>query len=123
MLGSLVNGVVLCLCSDGQVEVESAFHQRCDDPGHSEPAEKNQLSYQPDHTEDKHCQPCVDIPISIDLAKITRASKELSSAFSTTAINLIVLADKSDLSTYNSALKTFDTVCYFSPLRTVILVV
>ena len=64
MGGNSAHGVVLCFGVDGHIEVESAFHERCDDPAHSRPTDQNQLSYQSDHTKDRHCEPCVDIPIS-----------------------------------------------------------
>jgi len=108
---------------DGHIEVESAFHERCDDPAHSQPADQKQLSYQSDHVKDKHCEPCVDIPISSGLAKITRVSKQLNSALAAPVANVIVLANKFNLSAYNSASNTFDAASYFRPLRTVILVV
>ena len=123
MGGNSAYGAVLCLGVDGQIENKSAFHERCDDPAHSQPTDQKQLSYQSDHVKDKHCEPCVDIPISIGLAKITRESKQLNSALPAPVTNAIVLANKFNLSAYNSASSTFDAASYFRPLRTVILVV
>ena len=120
-VGSSARGVVLCFGVDGHIEIESAFHERCDDSAHSQPTEKKQISYQVDHVEDRHCEPCVDIPIFISLAKISRASKQLNSAFPAT--NVIVLANKFNLSAYNSASSAFDAAPYFTPLRTVILLI
>ncbi len=121
MFGNIACGVVLCFGSDNHIEIESAFHERCDDSAHSQPTEKRQLSYQVDHVEDRHCEPCVDIPISIDLAKISHVSKQLNSTFPAT--NVIVLANKFNLSAYNSASSAFDAASYFTPLRTVILLI
>ncbi len=123
MFGNLVHGAVLCFGSDGQIEIESAFHERCDDHAHSQPTDPKQLSYQSDHIKDKHCEPCVDIPISIDLARITRVSKQLNSTFPAPATTVIVLANKFNLSAYNSASSAFDAVSYFTPLCTVILLI
>ncbi len=123
MFGSLAYQAVLCFGSDGQIEIESAFHERCDGLVHSQPTEKKQLSYQVDHVEDKHCEPCVDIPISISLAKISRVSKQLNSTFPHPAAKVIVLANKFNLSAYNSASSAFDAASYFTPLRTVILLI
>ncbi len=121
MVGNLAHGVVLCFGVDGHIEIESAFHERCDDPAHSQPTDQNQLSYQIDHVKDKHCEPCVDTPISISLAQISRVSKQLNSSFPAPAANVIVLANKFNLSAYNSASNTFDAASYFTPLRVVIL--
>ncbi len=123
MFDNLARGAVLCFGSDGQIEIESAFHERCGDPAHSQPTDQKQLSYQVDHVEDKNCEPCVDIPISIFLAKISRMSKRLNSTFPAPATNVIVLANKFNLSAYNSASSAFDAASYFTPLCTVILLI
>ncbi len=123
IVGNSAHGVVLCFGADGHIEIESAFHKRCDDTAHSQPTDQNQFSYQSDHVKDKNCEPCVDILISIGLAKITRVSKQLNSTFPAPVTNVIVPADKFNLSAYNSASSTFDANSYFTPLRTVILLI
>ena len=123
MFGNLAHRAVLCFGSDGQVDIESAFHKQCDDHAHSQPTDQNQLSYQSDHVKDMHCEPCVDVPIYVGLAKITRVSKQLNSTFSVPVKNVIVLANKFTLSAYNSASGAFDAASYFTPLCTVILLI
>jgi len=123
MFGNLAHGAVLCFGSDGHIEIESAFHERCDDSAHSQPTDQKQLSYQSDRVKDKHCEPCVDIPVSIGFAKITRVAKQLNSTFPAPAANVSVLANKFNLSAYNSALSAFDATSYFTPLRAVILLI
>ena len=121
IVGNSTHGAVLCLGSDGQIEIESAFHERCNDSVHPQSADQRQLSYQSDHMKDENCEPCVDIPIFISLAKISSVSKQLNSTFPAT--NVIVLANKFNLSAYNSASSAFDAAPYFAPLRTVILLI
>ena len=123
MFGNSAHGVMLCFGSDGQIKIESAFHERCDDPACSQHRDQKQLSYQSDPIKDKNCEPCVDLPVSISLAKISRVSKQLNSTFSAPATNAVVLANKSNLSAYNSASNTFGATSYFTSLRTVILIV
>ena len=123
IVGNSAHGVVLCFGVDGHIEIESAFHERCDDPAHSQPTDQRQLSYPSDHVKDKHCEPCVDVPISIGLAEITRVSKQLNSTFPAPATNVIVLANKFNPSAYSAASNTFAATSYFIPLRTVILLV
>ena len=123
IVGNSAHGAVLCFGSDGHTEIESAFHERCGAPAHSQPTEKKQLSYQVDHVEDKHCEPCVDIPISISLAKISRMPKQLNSTFPAPVANVIVPTNKFNLSAYNSASNTFEAASYFTQLRTVILLI
>ena len=121
MFGNLAHGAVLCFGVDGNVEIESAFHERCD--GHAQPTDQDQHSHQSHHIKDKNCGPCVDVPISIGLAKIIRVSKKLNSTFPAPAINAIVLAGKFNLSAYNSASGASGVASYFTPLRTVIILI
>jgi len=123
IVGNSAHGAVLCFGVDGRIEIESAFHERCGGSAHSHPADPEQLSYQSDHVDNGHCEPCVDIPISIGLAKVIRMSKQLNSTFPAPVTNVIVLADKFDLSVYNSTSSTFHTTSYFAPLSTVILLI
>ena len=123
LFGNLAHGAVLCFGSDGQIEIESAFHERCDDPAHPQPADQKQLSYQSDHAKDRHCEPCVDVPISISLAKITRVAKQSNSAFPAPAANVNVPAEEFNFGAYNSASSAFDAASYFTPLRAVILLI
>ncbi len=123
IVGNSAHGVVLCFGVDGHIEIESAFHERCDDHAHSQPTEPKQLSYQSDHVKGKHCEPCVDVPISIGLAKITHPSKQLNLTFPAPVANVIVAGDKFNFSAYNSASSTFDVTSYFTPLCTVILLI
>jgi len=121
--GNSAHGVVLCIGVDGHIEIESAFRECCDDLVRFQLTERNRLSCQSDHEKDKHCGPCIDIPISIGLAKITHVSKQLNSTFPAPATNVIVLANKFNLSVYNSASSAFDVASYFTPLSTVILLI
>jgi len=121
--GNLAHGTVLCFGSDGHTELESAFHERCDDPVHSYAPDQSQLSSEDEHEICKHCGPCVDIPISIGLAKISHTSTKLNSPFPAPVTNMIVFTDKFDFSAYNSATNAFSATSYFAPLRTVILLV
>ena len=123
IVGNPAHRVVLCFGAEGHIEIEPAFHERCDDPVHSYASDKNQLSFEAGHEKGKHCEPCVDVPISIGLAKISHVSKQLNLTLPVPATNVIVAADKFNFSAYNSAPNAFDATSYFTPLRTVILVV
>ena len=112
MFGNVACGAVLCFGSDECVSSELRPGDCCDE-FHGVPIQPS-----PDS-----CDKCIDIPISISLAKITRMPKQLNSTFGTPAANVIVLANKSDLSAYNSASSAFDAVSYFTPLGTVILLI
>ena len=112
MFGSLACGAVLCFDSEGRVSIKLKSTDCCDEylgiPVQASP---------------NSCDNCIDIPIFIGLAKITRVSKQSSSTFPAPVINVIVLAGKPDLPAYNSASSSFDASSYFTPLRTVILLI
>ncbi len=112
MFGSLACGAVLCFGSEGRVSIEIKSTDCCDEylgiPVQASP---------------NSCDKCVDIPIFIGVAKITRVSKQSGFTFPAPAINVIVLADKPDLSAYNSPSSAFGTAPYFTPLRTVVLII
>ena len=120
---NLAQGVVLCLGADGHIEIESAFHQRCNGPAHPDSLDKNQLSCQADNEKCKHCGPCIDVPISFGLAKISRMPEQLDSTFPIPVTYVIAASDKLTFSAYNSASDTFSVTSYFTPLRTIILLV
>ncbi len=110
MFGSVACGAVLCFGSEGRVSIKLKPTDRCDEylgiPVQASP---------------NSCVKCIDIPIYIGLAKIARVSKQLNSSFPAT--NVIVPANKFDLSAYNSASSAFDAASYFTPLCTVILLI
>lgn len=118
---NLAQGVVLCLGADGHIEIESAFHQRCAGKSHTDASDKNQLFCQADNEDCKHCEPCIDVPISFGLAKISRVPKQLNSTVSTPAAVVIAPSDKLDFSLFHSASDTSSITSYFTPLRTIIL--
>ena len=119
--GNLLHGTVLCLGADGRIELESAFHQRCNDSVHSDASNEYQPAHESDQDKGEHCEPCVDIPISIGVAKISSTPKQLNPAFLVPAAIVVEATDTLSLFAYNSASNTFADTPYFSPLRTVIL--
>ena len=121
IIGNLAQGTVLCFGADGHVELESAFHKHCDDPVHSHTSDQNQHSHEAGHEKGKHCEPCVDIPISFGLVLILVFAKQLNPTFPVLSTNVIILTDKLDFPAYNSISNTFVDTSYFTPLRTVIL--
>jgi len=124
MVGDSTKGTVLCFGADGHIEIESAFHERCDNPADCCASDKNQLSSEAVRVKGKHCEPCVDFPISTGLAKISRPPKQQPNpTFPVVATNVIVAADKLNSSACNSAPNTFDATSYFTLLRTVVLLV
>ena len=123
MVGNSLHGAVLCFGTDGHVEIEPTFHERCNDSAHSQHTGQEQPSYQVDHIENEHCGPCLDISISTGLVKIARTPKQLNPAFSAPATTIIAPADQFNLSLYSSASISFGAAPYFVPLGTVVLLI
>jgi len=120
---NLAHWKVLCFGADGHVELESAFHKCCEDPDHSSTTDQNQLSYKAGHATCKHCGPCVDMPISNELVRISTTSQKIITKFPITTTYMLIDTDKLNPSVYNVVSNTFSDNSYFDPLRTVILLV
>ena len=112
VFGNLAHRAMLCSGSDKYVSIELRSAD-CSDKCLCVP-------FQP---ASNPCGQCIDIPIYTGLDKITRVSKQLNSTFPAPVINVIVLANKFNLSAYNSASSAFDAASYFTQLRTVILLI
>ena len=123
IVGNLTHGVVLCLGSGGHIEIESAFHNRCDGHSHHQQAEQKQFSSRSDHVEGGHCEPCIDVPITIGMTKSGRAIEQLNLTFQVPAAKTIVLDGRFNNSAYSLGSNSFDPVSYFTPLRAVILLI
>ena len=117
-----VQGTVLCFGSDGHVEFESAFHERCAHHDDSLPADHDGHR-ETDHETDKHCHQgrCVDVPIDVGLAKISQTSEKLDRAFAAAAADAVLAVEQLDCLESGPASNAFFATSYFSPLRTIIL--
>lgn len=125
LMGNCAYGTVLCFGADGHVEFESAFHAQCTDHVHSRATDHGHHFSKGEHEHDKHCHKgqCVDVQISFGLAKISQTPEQLSLASAALAADAIVAVDQSDCSEHLPASNAFVAGSYFSPLRTVILLV
>jgi hypothetical protein len=121
IIGNLAQGTVLCFGTDGHVELEPAFHNHCDHPVHTDTSDQNQHSHEDGHEKGKHCEPCVDIPISIGLTKTSYTPKQSNPISPVPAANVITDTDKINCSAFDLISNTSDDTSYFTPLRTVIL--
>jgi hypothetical protein len=121
LLGNSVHGTVLCFGADGHIEFESAFHKQCSSCADSESSEQIRFSCEAEHEEAKHCGPCVDVPISIGLAKISQAPEQLNPLLAFLVTDVVVAADEFDFFAHNLSSNTFADTSYFTPLRTIIL--
>jgi len=124
MVGNSLHGAVLCFGTDGHVEIEPTFHERCNDSAHSQHTGQEQPSYQVDHIENEHCGPCLDISISTGLVKIARTPKQLNPSFSALGYHISLRLPINFISLfYSSASISFGAAPYFVPLGSVVLLI
>lgn len=121
LLGNSMHATVLCFGADGHIEFESAFHKQCSSCAGSESSEQSRLSCEVEREEGKHCGPCVDVPISVGLAKISQAPEQLNPMFAVSVTNVVVAAGEFGFFAHNLSSNIFADTSYFTPLRTIIL--
>lgn len=120
-----VQGTVLCFGADGHIEFESAFHEQCTGHDHYLPADHTGHSSETDHKSDGNCHhvQCVDVPMDVGLAKILQTSEQLDRVSAPAIADTIVAIEQSGCLASTAASSLFFATSYFSPLRTVILLV
>jgi hypothetical protein len=119
---NLTHWKVLCFGANGHIELESTFHGHCFDDVPSSASDKRGFSYQTGHELCQHCGPCIDVPISIGMIKISRMPEQLNQQF-LLQTHILIDTDKLNSSVYDLASNSFTDTSYFDPLHTVILVV
>lgn len=120
---NLVHWKVICFGADGHIELESAFHERCEDPGHCSVPDQIILTSKSGSEICKHCGPCVDIPVYKDLVQITDTYQGLNPIFLVQTTNILTDIDNHNFSVYIHTNSTFFDTSYFTPLSSVILLV
>jgi disulfide oxidoreductase YuzD len=123
IVGNLANWKVLCFGADGHIELESAFHERCDDPKHNTASDLKILSSQTNQEICKHCGTCVDIPISNELVQIYKSAQKSNPKFPVQTAYMFIEPEKLNSYVYNLDSKTVGDTPYFTPLHTVILLI
>ena len=123
VVGNLAHWKVLCFGADGHVELESAFHKCCEEPEHSSAPDQNELSYKAGHETCRHCGPCIDMPITNDLIQISNTPQKIITKLSVPTTYMLIDTNKLNSSVYNLASNIFTDTSFFSPLRTVVLLV
>ncbi len=120
---SSVQGTVLCFGADGHVEFEPALHERCSDHDHCRSSEHDRSSSETEREEGGPCDhgPCVDVPVEVNLARISETTEPLNVAFVAVVADAMVALGQFDCLEYNLVSNVFFDTSYFSPLRTVIL--
>jgi len=120
---NLTHGKVLCFGVDGHIELESAFHDHCSEPDHSPVPDQIVFSSIANSEICEHCGPCIDVPISKYLVKISNTPQKLNPIFLIQTTKILTDIDKLNSSVCTFTKDTIFDTSYFDPLRTVILLV
>ena len=123
IVGNSAHWKVLCFGADGHVEIESAFHESCEDQDHCSASDQNILSSKEGREICEHCGPCVDIPIFNELVQISKTNRKLNVIYPIESTYILIETDKNDISLSNIDPNSFADTSYYDPLRTVILLV
>jgi len=124
IVGNLIHWRVLCFGADGHVEVESAFHDCCSEPDHSTTIpDYDVFSSSEGHEMCEQCGPCIDIPITNKLVRITKTTQKLNLKSPELTTYFLVDNDNYNSSDYHLVTKTFSDTSFYTPLNTVILLV
>jgi hypothetical protein len=113
---------VLCFGADGHIAVESAFNPCCDEQNSCTP-DQSICSSDAEHEKCERCGPCIDIPVTNDLIKNSEARDEFNPRLQAAVKNIVMDIDQVNSSDNITASNIFNAKSYFTPLRTVILLI
>jgi len=123
--GNVSQGVVLCFGQGGHVAIESAFHKdhgdHCGQASHTDTDHSDQKHPAFDHDHAANCQPCVDVPIPVDVAKLKNFAQYNDTISITTAHAIRATTAYANLKVLKSAFDHSADSTYCASLRTVII--
>jgi len=91
-------GVVLCYSPSGHVGLESAIHEgHCGHSHENEHGHAVQSVFENGHED--HCQPCVDVPIEAEAARLSKKIQNLKSISSVLPISRATTTSNDHLNT------------------------
>jgi hypothetical protein len=115
--------LVLCKGEDGHIAVEIVSSTCCNIVPIGVFRETSVASVKGEFSSENNCGACVDIPISIGFATAIGKQNRVNPALlASTTINLVTI-NSSDFSKYQSASEPFAPTGYFTPLRSIILLI
>lgn len=120
LAGNVARGTVLCFGADGHIEFESAFHTHCDGHYHDQSSEHGRKFFETTHDGGGCSGPCVDLPVAVDIMKITSSGFSiLDSGFS----YLLSSIKNQESGIENPIYHLIFPTAGHAPLRTVILLI
>jgi hypothetical protein len=116
--------MVLCIGEDGHVALEASDSRCCGHlPGACCPQSTHALTVTGCLAQDDDCGPCLDIPISSGLAEALQAPNDVQPDVSVLSFFDFSLFDRTGVCQSHRDLKFLIVQSYFTPLRSVILLI
>ncbi len=122
MMGNASHGMVVCIGAHGHVAIEPTGHDHCADARdahHCDPATPG--SSASGHLSDNHCEPCVDIPLSLGAFddRLTSGVAKMSGSTPTACIEPPATSPTDRANPLTSTIRTFLT--FHTPLSNIVL--
>ena len=115
---------VLCIGQDGHVAIEAANSNYCGDLLASVSQETSLGPTEEELSSNRNnCGSCVDIPISIGLSGVFKKPDQVNPIPLASTTIVPVTISNCDSSEYQLALESFTPTPYFTPLRSIILLI
>jgi hypothetical protein len=115
--------LVLCKGEDGHVAVEMVGSCCCNNLPSGVFREASVTSVKEGFTSKNNCGACVDIPISIGFATTIKKSNLVNTTVPASTTSILAAINSSDFSEYQLVSEPFTPTGYFTPLRSIILLI
>lgn len=114
---------VVCHSEDGHVAIEAANSDGCTTLPAGPSRESSVASAEERFSSKNTCGACVDVPLSLGVAMVTKKPYRANPASPASTTIAFATVNSFDLSEYQLASHPFTPAPYFSPLRSIILLI
>jgi hypothetical protein len=118
-----VQGAVLCHGEDGHLAIEAADSICCSKISDCSSQERSTDSAERGLSSEHDCGACTDIPISIGFAAVAKESSRGNPALPASGIVAFAAVDSADSSEHWPVSDPFVSSLYFTPLRSIVLLI
>jgi len=118
-----MQGNVLCNGEDGHIAIEAEGSICCSEISNGSSQEYSADSAEREISSDHDCGACTDISISIGFVAVSKESSRFNPAFPASSIIEFTAVDNHDISDYLSVSEIFAPPPYFTPLRSIVLLI
>jgi hypothetical protein len=113
----------LCKGEDGHVAVEIVRGHCCRNPINDVSQKVSVVPVMERPTSKNDCGDCVDIPISVEFVTTMKESNLINQAVSALTAGILTNTYNYDFSEYQTVSESFNPIGYFTPLRSIIILI